>query len=352
MVTNGTLTSWDEVKVGDELGPLLFPVTFKTLLLQAAGTRDFMPHHHHGEYCRSVGIRDAFVNTMFYQGLLGRFATDWAGPWSDIRSATLEMGDPLCLGDTARVTGRVVQKWAARGGACVELSLRVDNAEGPTATSTTVLAMPSKGTGEVAVADLGDLPVVAPRADMPAHAREALGVRTTRRGAYPVSVAQIMYWCEMVRDSNPLYTESRYARSGRYGGIVAPPTSLLIWTFGRSTQLGVDSAHPDVDLPDQEAWPEPHQVGPIEYRVPGLSHIVMQRIAAEFGVPLRPGDRVAATTELVDCTPVKRTRLGTGHFTTHLDVHRNQHGDVVGRAVLTAFQCLSPEQVTTPDVDD
>ena len=34
--------------------------------------------------------------------------------------------------------------------------------------------------------------------------------------------------------------------------------------------MGIDFDHPDVDLPDQAAWPEPAAAKPFGFRVPGL----------------------------------------------------------------------------------
>ena len=70
---------WDDVREGDALDTLAFPITMRTLMIDVAGTRDLYPIHHDREFAKRNGARDIFVNTMFYEGLFGRIATDWAG---------------------------------------------------------------------------------------------------------------------------------------------------------------------------------------------------------------------------------------------------------------------------------
>ena len=40
---------WTDVKEGQQLPPLVFPVSYTTLALDVAGTRDFYPIHHDPE---------------------------------------------------------------------------------------------------------------------------------------------------------------------------------------------------------------------------------------------------------------------------------------------------------------
>jgi hypothetical protein len=336
-----TTKTWPDVQVGEVLPQLSLPITWKTLALIAAGTRDFMPYHHNSAFTKSVGIRDAFVNTMFNQALFGRFATDWSGPAAYLRSASLRMFDQLCPADTATVSGKVVRSWPDESGEQrVALDLAIRNAMTTTASSTVVLALPSR-VGEV----LGPRSLEADghlSADLeliPHPARELIGVKVPRQGAYPVSEAQIMYWCEMVRDLNP-----RYALDDPdFPDMIAPPTSLLTWLQNRATQTGIDPKAPDVDVPSEAAWPRPATyTRAATLRMPGTTDVIVQEIKAEFGAALRPGDRVLGTSELLHCSPLKRTRLGQGYFVTFLDVVTNDKGQVAGRVESTQLQ-YTPE---------
>ena len=140
---------WEDVKVGEALPTLHFPITVKTLVLAVAGTRDLMPYHHDSAYSKSIGNRDMFVNTMFEQALFGRFATDWCGPDADFRETGLQMLNQLCPGDVAVIEGSVTEKNRVGADYQVKVELRASNHIGVAATSSATLAMPSREGGAV-----------------------------------------------------------------------------------------------------------------------------------------------------------------------------------------------------------
>jgi len=327
---------WDDVRVGDVLPELRMPITQKTLALAAAGTRDFMPYHHNSAFARSVGSRDAFVNTMFNQALLGRYVTDWTGPDTNLVSQTLQMTDQLCLGDLGVVQGRVEEVWRAAGQAYARIDIAITAGDLVTARSTTVVAMPSAAHGPVRVPSLGPREVTAVSDEVSAEVRERLNVVRTRTSPYPASAAQIGYWCEMVRDANPLYEPGAFAQQSRYGGQIAPPTMLMTWGMPRGTQTGVQTAHPDIEDPASEPWPgpPPNEVG--GYRMSAAKEIIGVSTVSEFGAPVRPGDHITIGTALVACSPPRRTKLGWGHFVTNVSEFRAEER-LVGRVTITTL---------------
>ena len=329
---------WADAEVGLRLAPLSFPISFKTLMLEAAGTRDFMPYHHNREYAKATGSRDAFVNTMFLQALFARYVADWSGPDSQPVSATLTMVSQLCVGDVAEVSGAVTRTWIEGPDALVEFQLAVASHLGRTAVSTAVIAMPRNDGAPVRVRSLTPEHASASDGHIPAEARAQLGRVTVTRSPYPVSEAQIMYWCEMVRDANPLFQDAGYARASRFGGITAPPASLMIWSKDRATQIGVDSMHPDVDLPAQLPWPAPAPAPSGGYRMRLATQVIAQNIVSRFGAPIRPGDLLTMSSEMTNCSPLKRTKLGLGYFVTFRDTYSNQNDEVVGDVTKTILQ--------------
>lgn len=332
-----TATVSATVASGEKLPELRFPISWKTLLLQAAATRDFMPYHYLKDYATASGSRNAFVNTLFYLGLLGRYVTEWTGPVGDLRSITLEMHDQLCPGDVALVNGSVRERRPDGPAFILELELTVTNERGITATSTATVAVPQDGQGNPARRALAPPAATTPQPQMPEAARRQIGVQRRWTGAYPVSESQIMYLCEMVRDANPRYPEH------------APPTSLLTWCQNRATQIGIDPEHPDVELPEQEAWPQPAR-GTGGFQMPQTEDVVAVAVVVEFGASIKPGDRISVVSELVDCTPLKKTRLGQGYFVIFRDEFLNQRGEPVGRVTLTAFQYHAGSREPSPAV--
>lgn len=123
---------WDTVNEGDDLPPLEFgPVTVTHLAKDVAGTRDLYPIHHDREFARANGARDIFFNTMWYQGFLGRYVTEWGGHESLVRKLTFHMRGTNCPGDLITARGTVVKKYEQDGRKLVDLDVRLDNQLGP-----------------------------------------------------------------------------------------------------------------------------------------------------------------------------------------------------------------------------
>jgi len=332
---------WDDIEVGQSLPSLDFPITVKTLTLAVCGTRDLMPYHHDPAYSKKVGNRDMFVNTMFEQALFGRFVTDWCGPESDFRETTLQMIDQLCPGDVARIEGRVSEKTRVGDDYRVKVELSASNHIGIAATASAILAMPSReGLPVATITDL-EKPKIDPHPQIPNFAKEWLGKESPRSpGGYPVSEVQIMYWCDMVEDSNPLYEDGEYARASRHGGVIAPPMGLITWTMGRGGHQGVDFQAPDANSPDRKPWPprEAKSAGGGIPSPPGTTDTIAQGSVQTYGTAIRPGDRIYQTNEMVNCSPLKTTKLGPGYFQTNLTTFYNQEGDIVGTNLFTLLR--------------
>lgn len=122
-----TTRRWDAVSEGDPLGSVTFPITLRTLMIDVAGTRDLYPIHHDREFAKRNGARDIFVNTMFYEALFGRIATDWAGPEAFLRRLRFTMRSPNCLGDTITSRGWVSRKHEQECQRLLDLEIHLDN---------------------------------------------------------------------------------------------------------------------------------------------------------------------------------------------------------------------------------
>lgn len=333
---------WEEVDRGEKLPVLRFPITVKTLVLAVCGTRDLMPYHHNAAYAESIGNRGMFVNTMFEQALFARFVTDWCGPESDFRETSLSMVGQIVPGDVAVIEGQVTRKYRDGEDCCIELELTAKNALGIAARSSARIAMPSEQYGTVKPMRSLGKPDIKPNPAMPESARTHLGkVSAPQWGAYPISEVQIMYWCDMVEDANPLYIPGAYAKKCRHKGVIAPPMGLISWMMGRAGRGGVDPNAPDVDCPERKPWP------PVEgtavrgggmFTPPGATDTIATKSVQFYGTPLRPGDRIYSTGELLDCSKLKKTALGPGYFQTNLSTYYNQRDEIVGTNVFTLLR--------------
>jgi len=127
-----------------------------------------------------------------------------------------------------------------------------------------------------------------------------------------VNKPMIRIWCEMVEDSNPLYTDEEYARKSEYGGIISPPAMLMTWGLLPEWPVSEIPSHVLMDLP-LEDFPINLSVGCTE----------------EYFLPIHPGDRLHYNTKLDDISSLKRTRLGVGHFITYTYYYYNQHNELV-----------------------
>ncbi len=118
---------WAAINEGDQLPGLTFSISMRTLMIDVAGTRDLYPIHHDREFAKRNGARDIFVNTMFYEGLFGRIATDWAGPEAFLRKLRFTMRRPNCLGDTMMSRGWVTRKYGENGQKLLDIEVHLDN---------------------------------------------------------------------------------------------------------------------------------------------------------------------------------------------------------------------------------
>lgn len=73
--------AFEEISAGDALPSFQFSVPYERVIQNVAATREFiLPGLHDPEYARSQGNESIFLNAIALHGLLGRLATDWAGP--------------------------------------------------------------------------------------------------------------------------------------------------------------------------------------------------------------------------------------------------------------------------------
>ena len=104
-IKNRTL---DEVKAGEELPQLDYPVTTTTIVLGAMASRDWRPMHHDYHFAvERQGTKDVFMNTPNQAAWFERFLTDWSGPKGRIGRMKFRMKSSVFPDDLMTIVGTV-----------------------------------------------------------------------------------------------------------------------------------------------------------------------------------------------------------------------------------------------------
>ena len=141
-----------------------------------------------------------------------------------------------------------------------------------------------------------------------------------RRAKDAITEAAIRVWCDAVGDENPAYQDPRWAARSVWGGIVAPATSLNMWTLP-----GNRRAHRHAESLDR--------VNEV-LATRGFTSVAAVQTEHTYVRPLRPGDHLEQFPSIGAVSPEKSTRLGRGHFVDLVSDYRTVEGEPVGRVVL------------------
>ncbi|MCU0273495.1 MAG: MaoC family dehydratase N-terminal domain-containing protein [Acidimicrobiales bacterium] len=133
---------WDDVVVGELGAPVALPVTLKRCIMWVAATRDFYEVHHDPAYAKASGDPDLFIGVHFGHGLVGRVATDWAGPEAQLRRLEFRTYGRVYLDDTLTAQVRVLGRSEVDGDRRVELEVATWTSLGLTHAATVELSLP------------------------------------------------------------------------------------------------------------------------------------------------------------------------------------------------------------------
>ena len=121
---------YENVRVGDELQPLLKPALDRVAIARYAGASDdYNPNHVDEEYARRSGFPGVFAHGSMAMGFLGQLCSEWvrAGQVKRLSSRFVKIIWP---GDQLTCRGRVVDKRREGGEYYVDLELWVENQKG------------------------------------------------------------------------------------------------------------------------------------------------------------------------------------------------------------------------------
>jgi len=118
---------FDDVKVGDELPPLVKgPIQQIQLTRYAGASGDFNPIHQDDEFARAAGMGGIFAHGMLSMGFVGQAVTDWAGAGT-VRKLGVRFAALVRLKDVVTCGGRVLAKSSKDAGNLVDLEVWAEN---------------------------------------------------------------------------------------------------------------------------------------------------------------------------------------------------------------------------------
>ena len=136
---------FDDVKVGDELPPLVKgPIQQIQLTRYAGASGDFNPIHQDDEFARAAGMGGVFAHGMLSMGFVGQVVTDWAGAGT-VRKLGVRFAGLVRLKDTVTCRGRVLDTSSKDDVHLVELEVWAENQRGErVVTGKATVALPAR----------------------------------------------------------------------------------------------------------------------------------------------------------------------------------------------------------------
>ena len=138
-------------------------------------------------------------------------------------------------------------------------------------------------------------------------------------GRDPVNVPMIRHLTDALGDRNPVYTDEEFAKRSIHKGLVAPATSLQVWTM---PGLAPRAAEGPAENPQAKLMSMVDAEGYV-----GVVATNCEQIYHRY---VRPGDLLTSSSVVESIVGPKTTGLGEGYFITTLQTYRDQTGEVVG----------------------
>ena len=134
------VTSFQEVREGQEIPPFVVEHLSRTDLVRYAGASgDFNPIHHDEEFARMAGNPTVFGHGMLTAGFVARCITDFVGV-ENLRRYKVRFATRVWPGDTITCQGRVTRKYEGDGERRIDGEVVATNQKGEVAVSGTFTA--------------------------------------------------------------------------------------------------------------------------------------------------------------------------------------------------------------------
>ena len=153
-----------------------------------------------------------------------------------------------------------------------------------------------------------------------------------------VSESDIRHWCEVMRDSNPLYTDEEFARESKYGGIIAPPQMVQTWSLDPMAAALQRFVHDNPPFPE-----DPHNQVFKLIDAMGYHGVVATAQTQEYMRPVRPGDQIRYRITIGGISKYEHyTGRGGGRYVDIIYTFINQNGEEVGVASFRVLKYRPP----------
>lgn len=167
----------------------------------------------------------------------------------------------------------------------------------------------------------------------------------------PVTETAIRRFCEVAEDGNPVYWDEAFARTTRFGRVIAPPQSLFSMTFGAWWTPDHVQANLAADTAALNPGAEDGGQGGV-YAVCERFGYVVNTVAGqevEYLAPFGPGDgRLKMRGMTTDVSAEKRVSVGRGVFVTSITEYRTEERDrLIGRSTMVLLRYRPNEEVAT-----
>lgn len=124
--------------VGDVLPELVLEASVRNIVSTAIATRDYQDVHHDIASAQERGSKTIFTNILTSNGYCLRYVTDWTGPETVVKKASIRLGVPNYAGDTMVMSGSVAEV----DGSLVTVKVRGTNSLGDHVTGTIMVEVP------------------------------------------------------------------------------------------------------------------------------------------------------------------------------------------------------------------
>lgn len=139
---------FEDVKEGDEVPSIAFPLSVHRLIVQAGANKDFAAIHHNTEIAQQQGAPEMYINNVFIQSMWERTVREFIGVGGVIKKVgPFRIKIFGIVGETVTVSGSVARKWQEGGQNFVELDMRSQLSDGRVSTGPgpVLVTLPSKG---------------------------------------------------------------------------------------------------------------------------------------------------------------------------------------------------------------